>query len=159
MFLDGVAIFLGGELDLCPPSVLLLIFALCLSSVKSVSVLPTLSATCTSTASFSSVTSSPSCRSSPSFQCMSPMKLRGTSYTMTRLLNVWNRRKPSCQRFCLRRMSWVYRQLNSRTGAVFWLGGIESEGVPMRWTAAVIAGVCWDHRVSSMAGMASMCIF
>jgi len=105
--LDGVAKLIGGGLDLCPPPSLLLFFALCFSSVRSVSVLPTLSATCTSTASLSSVNSSPSSKAVSSFQCMSPMKLRGTSYTMTRLLNVWKRRKPSCQRFCLRRMSCV----------------------------------------------------
>jgi hypothetical protein len=35
---------------------------------------------------------------------------------------------------------------------VFWLGGIEREGVPMRWTAAVIAAVCWGHCVSGMTG-------
>ena len=105
--LDGVAKLIGGGLDLCPPPSLLLFFALCFSSVRSVSVLPTLSATCTSTASLSSVNSSPSSKAVSSFQCISPMKLRGTSYTMTRLLNVWNRRKPSCQRFCLRRMSCV----------------------------------------------------
>jgi hypothetical protein len=38
---------------------------------------------------------------------------------MTRLLKVWNLRYPSCHRFCFRLISWVNRQRNSATGAVF----------------------------------------
>lgn len=85
---EGVAMLdLAGELDPFP-ACLLCFFALCLNSVRSVSVLPTLSATCTITPSLSSVISSPSCTGSPAAQCMSPMKFLGTSYTMTRLLKV-----------------------------------------------------------------------
>lgn len=36
---------------------------------------------------------------------------------------------------------------------MFWLGGMDSEGVPMRWTAAVIAGWCWDHCVLGIVGI------
>lgn len=36
---------------------------------------------------------------------------------------------------------------------MFWLGGMDSEGVPMRWTAAVIAGRFWDHCVLGIVGI------
>jgi len=110
------------------------------SPVKSCSILPTPSPTCTKTP-FSNSSSSPSCTVPPLLQCISPMKFRGTSYTMTRLLKVWKQRKPSCQRLDLRRTSWVYRQRNSSTGAVFCVVGTVRFGV-LR-TAVEVIPECW----------------
>jgi hypothetical protein len=33
---------------------------------------------------------------------------------------------------------------------VFWVGGTESDGVPVRWTAAVMPSVVCDHSGSVM---------
>ena len=124
------------------------------SPVKSCSILPTPSPTCTKTP-FSNSSSSPSCTVPPLLQCISPMKLRGTSYTMTRLLKVWKQRKPSCQRFDLRRTSWVYRQRNSSTGAVFCEGGTVRVGglrtaveiMPRSWFG------CWRNYHETTDGV------
>jgi hypothetical protein len=92
----------------------------------------------------SSVNSSPSCSSLLSFQYVSPRKFLLVSYTMTRLLKVWNLRYPSCHLFCLRRMSWVKRQRNSATGAVFCEAGTaERRGVP-RTEAVMASGGYFD---------------
>src|SRR5699024_10973991 len=56
---------------------------------------------------------------SPCFmRCESPMKVPLSSYTITRRLNVWNSRRPSCHRLCLRLRSRVKRQTCLTTGAV-----------------------------------------
>jgi hypothetical protein len=87
------------------------------SGAKSVCVTPMASATSTKTPR-SRLSSSPSCSSLLSFQYVSPMWFLAWSHTMTRLLKVWNLRKPSCHRFCFLFTSWVKRHRNSATGAV-----------------------------------------
>ena len=63
---------------------------------------------------------------------------------MIRRLNEWKRKTPSCHRFAFLRRSWVYKQRNSRTGAVFWVDGMKRADA-LGVTAVIVTSLSHDR--------------